>query len=153
MKLTVKNTIVKEDITDEQGRKIGTIEFDPTDATIYKKFLNLISMIEEKAKIDKKIGGLQDIPNIKLTNVNEIEKYRGIFNKLEEKIDNYIDIEKEIRDTCDEIFGNVRDAFNKVSKSLDPYIQLIEWATPYFKNGREDKLKEYLNDEEEGNVL
>ena len=153
MKLTVKNTVIREDITDERGNVIGKIEFDPTDATIYKKFLSLISIIEEKAKTERQIGNLQDIPNIKLNNIDEIQKYRGIFNNLEKKIDNYIEIEQTIKDICNEIFGNVSDTFDKVSKSLDPYIQLIEWATPYFKSGREDKLKEYLDDKEEKDVL
>ena len=155
MKLTVKNTIVHENITDEKGNIIGQLEFDPTDVTIYKQFLNLIDTVEEKIKADKELGEIGDIPNVDFTNVEDFEKYREEFNKIGKRLDNYLKVEKDIKQMTNEVFGNVSDAFDKVSKSLDPYIQLIEWATPYFKSGREEKLSKYLDadKEEEKDVL
>lgn len=149
MALKLKSTKVIDKILDENDKEIGIIEFDPEDANVYKKFLELIDTITEFQKIDNKIGQLEEIPNFNLNKVEEFEKYRGVFNKLDQKLDNYIKMREEIKTVTNEIFGNVSDAFEKVSNSIDPYIALIEWANPYFKEKRQKKVNEYLDDNED----
>lgn len=146
MALKIKSTKIKDTILDEKDNEIGIIEFDPEDATVYKRFLELIDTITEYQKIDSKIGDLEEIPSFELKSVEEFEKYRGVFNKLGRKIDEYIKMREKIATITDEIFGNVSGVFKQVSSSIDPYLSLIEWATPYFKKGRETKIKEYLED-------
>lgn len=149
MALKLKSTKVIDKILDENNNEIGIIEFDPEDAGVYKKFLELIDTITEYQKVDSKIGQLEDIPNFNLTNIQEFEKYKGIFNKLDQKLDSYIKMRENIKNITNEIFGNVSETFEKVSKSIDPYVSLIEWATPYFKEKRKNKVNEYLEDSED----
>lgn len=146
MKLQIKSTKVHEDIVDENDKKIGEVEFDPQDITIYKKYLKLVDIIEEKQKNDKEIGEIEQIPNFSLNNIEDFDKYKDTFKKIDKKLDNYLETIEEIKKITDEIFGNVSEVFSKVSSSIDPYLELIKWANPYFKQGRNDKVNKYLDD-------
>lgn len=147
MALKVKSTKIKNVILDENDKEIGIIEFDPEDANIYKKFLELIDVITEYQNIEAKIGQLENIPDYDLKTIEEFEKYKGVFNKLNQKLDNYLKMREDIENITDEIFGNVSNIFKLISGSLDPYLDLVKWATPYFKEKRENKINEYLVDE------
>ena len=149
MALKIKSTKITEDILDENNNVIGEVSFDPEDPTVYKKYLGLINVIEEKQRKDKKIGNLENIPDFDLNNIEEFEKYRGVFKKLDEKLDNYLFTIEEIKKISDEIFGDVSKVFSKTSNSIDPYIELIKWANPYFKKGRKTKINQYLDRQEE----
>lgn len=151
MSLKINSTKITENIENEKGEIIGKVSFDPNDIGIYKKFLKLIDSIEEKQKFDEKIKELEDIPNFKLNSTEEFEKYRGVFEKLDKKLDNYLEMIAEIKEMSNEVFGNVSEAFEKVcsENSIEPYIELINWATPYFHKGRKEKLNDYLEDSEE----
>ena len=147
MDLKIKSTKVEENIVDEKDTIIGKILFDPEDATIYKKFLELVDKITEYEKINKQIGTLGEMPELKA--IEDFEKYKGVFDKLDQKLDNYINLKEEIKTVTDEIFGNVSEAFEKVSNSLEPYVELISWASPYFNKKREEKINQYLDNTEE----
>ena len=47
------------------------------------------------------------------------------------------------------MFGNVSETFSKVSNSIEPYIELVQWATPYFKKERSEKVNTYLSKKED----
>ncbi len=149
MALKIKSTKVTEDIVDENNNVIGKVSFDPEDPIIYKKYLHLVDIIEEKQKIDKKLGSLENIPDFDLKNIEEFEKYKEIFKKIGQKLDNYLETMEEIKNTTDEIFGNVSETFEKITNSIDPYIELIKWANSYFKEKRTAKVEKYLDKEEE----
>lgn len=147
MSLKIKSSRVIEDIVNENNEKIGIVSFDPEDAENYKKFLDLINIIEEYQKIDSELK-VDEIPDFDLKSIEEFEKYRDSFNKIGVKLDNYLDMRTKIKNISDEIFGNVSEVFEKINKSLDPYLNLIEWASPYFKSKRTEKINEYLDAEE-----
>lgn len=149
MKLKLKNTKIIEDITDENDEVIGKVSFDPKDARAYKVFLNLINLIEDYQKKDKKIGDIEDFPTGEIKSIEDIEIYKDSFDKLETKIDNYLELETEIKKITDEVFGNVSETFSKVSNSIEPYIELVQWATPYFKKERSEKVNTYLSKKED----
>lgn len=149
MKLKLKNTKIIEDITDENDEVIGKVSFDPKDARAYKVFLNLINLIEDYQKKDKKIGDIEDLPTGEIKSIEDIEIYKDSFDKLETKIDNYLELETEIKKITDEVFGNVSETFSKISNSIEPYIELVQWATPYFKKERSEKVNTYLSKKED----
>lgn len=149
MKLKLKNTKIIEDITDENDEVIGKVSFDPKDARAYKVFLNLINLIEDYQKKDKKIGDIEDLSTGEIKSIEDIEIYKDSFDKLETKIDNYLELETEIKKITDEVFGNVSETFSKVSNSIEPYIELVQWATPYFKKERSEKVNTYLSKKED----
>lgn len=149
MKLKLKNTKVEEDITNKNDEVIGKVSFDPKDARAYKAFLSLIRLIEDYQKKDKKIGDVENLPDKKLESIEEFEHYKDSFDKLENKIDNYLELEVEIKKIADEVFGNVSETFSKVSNSIDPYIELVTWATPHFKEERSNKVNSYLAKKED----
>lgn len=144
MKLTVKSTKIEENIEDEKGNVIGKISFDPQDVNVYKKFLSLIELITEKQKVDRQIGDLGDISKENLKSIEDFEKYSVVFQKLDKKLDNYLSMMDEIKKTTDEIFGDVSSTFSNITASLEPYTELITWATPYFNQGRKEKVDKYL---------
>lgn len=149
MKLKLKNTKIIEDITDENDEVIGKVSFDPRDARAYKAFLNLIKLIEDYQKKDKKIGDIENLPKEEIKSIEDIEIYKDSFDKLENKIDNYLELETEIKKITDEVFGNVSETFSKISNSIEPYIELVHWATPYFKKERLNKVDTYLSKKED----
>lgn len=149
MKLKLKNTKIIEDITDENDEVIGKVSFDPKDARAYKAFLNLIKLIEDYQKKDKKIGDIENLPKEEIKSIEDIEIYKDSFDKLENKIDNYLELETEIKKITDEVFGNVSETFSKISNSIEPYIELVHWATPYFKKERLNKVDTYLSKKED----
>lgn len=149
MKLKLKNTKVEEDITNENDEVIGKVRFDPKDAKAYKSFLGLIRLIEDYQKKDKMIGDVESLPDKKLESIEELEQFKDSFDKLENKIDNYLELEEEIKKIADEVFGNVSETFSKVSNSIEPYIDLVSWATSYFKEERSNKVNAYLSKKED----
>lgn len=151
MALKIKSTKVVEDIVNEKDEVIGKVSFDPKDATSYRKFLDLVEHIEEKQRTDKEIGKIDNISNSDLNNIDNFEKNREMFNKIGKKLDNYLEMIEEIKLLSNEIFGNVSNAFEQIcgQGSIEPYLELIEWATPYFKQGRTEKVTAYLNDKED----
>lgn len=149
MKLKLKNTKIIEDITDENDEIIGKVSFDPKDARAYKAFLSLIKLIEDYQRKDKKIGDIENLPKEEIKSIEDIEIYKDSFDKLENKIDNYLELETEIKKITDEVFGNVSETFSKVSNSIEPYIELVQWATPYFKKERSEKVNTYLSKKED----
>lgn len=149
MKLKLKNTKIIEDITDENDEVIGKVSFDPKDARAYKAFLNLIKLIEDYQKKDKKIGDIENLPKEEIKSIEDIEIYKDSFDKLENKIDNYLELETKIKKITDEVFGNVSETFSKISNSIEPYIELVHWATPYFKKERLNKVDTYLSKKED----
>lgn len=149
MKLKLKNTKIIEDITDENDEVIGKVSFDPKDARAYKAFLNLIKLIEDYQKKEKKIGDIENLPKEEIKSIEDIEIYKDSFDKLENKIDNYLELETEIKKITDEVFGNVSETFSKISNSIEPYIELVHWATPYFKKERLNKVDTYLSKKED----
>lgn len=149
MKLKLKNTKIIEDITNENDEVIGSVSFDPKDARAYKAFLSLIKLIEDYQRKDKKIGDIENLPKEEIKSIEDIEIYKDSFDKLENKIDNYLELETEIKKITDEVFGNVSETFSKVSNSIEPYIELVQWATPYFKKERSEKVNTYLSKKED----
>lgn len=149
MKLKLKNTKIIEDIIDENDEVIGKVSFDPKDARAYKEFLSLIKLIEDYQRKDKKIGDIENLPKEEIKSIEDIEIYKDSFDKLENKIDNYLELETEIKKITDEVFGNVSETFSKVSNSIEPYIELVQWATPYFKKERSEKVNTYLSKKED----
>ena len=57
MALTIKNRLIKEDILDESGNKIGELKFNPNDSRIMKKMSSLVKdfgkAVKEIDKLDK----------------------------------------------------------------------------------------------------
>lgn len=149
MKLKLKNTKIIEDIIAENDEVIGKVSFDPKDARAYKAFLSLIKLIEDYQRKDKKIGDIENLPKEEIKSIEDIEIYKDSFDKLENKIDNYLELETEIKKITDEVFGNVSETFSKVSNSIEPYIELVQWATPYFKKERSEKVNTYLSKKED----
>lgn len=147
MTLKIKSTRIEEKIADENDNEIGKVSFDPEDVMVYKKFLGLIDTLTEYEKIDRQIGNLGNIPDLKT--IEDFEKYKGVFDKLGQKLDAYIKMREDIKNVSDEIFGNVSKAFEKISSSLEPYIELITWARPYFNKKREEKVNQYLDEKED----
>lgn len=146
MALTIKQNIIKEDLVDENGNKLGELKFNPNDTRIIKRLTKIANDLTNKTKSLKKmdIPNIESIKNNKLEEIEDFEKLGDDFSKLkeafdleEQAIDNII---KELSDIFGEDTINIFTGGTKDIETLNP---LLEFVMPYVKKAREGKVKKY----------
>lgn len=146
MALTIKQNIIKEDLVDENGNKLGELKFNPNDTRIIQRLTKIANDLTNKTKSLKKmdIPNIESIKNNKLEEIEDFEKLGDDFSKLkeafdleEQAIDNII---KELSDIFGEDTINIFTGGTKDIETLNP---LLEFVMPYVKKAREGKVKKY----------
>lgn len=148
MAIVVKSKKIKEDIVDESGNILGIISYNPDDTTTYTKLSdimqNLMQLSDEKKSLEK----IQEIPEEKLKNIEEFEKYRNHFNDINKSLHNCDERIEEIKKSIDAIFGEgTCKIIMEDSNDIDMLVPLIEEVMPKFKNARTSKVNYYLQQE------
>ena len=153
MALKINNNIVRENIEDQNGNIVGTIQFDPNDETIMKSMSDIIKNLTDKIQKQKEIG---EINIDKLNNI--LETQEDFENSIEDlaKINQSIDLEYEaVKETIDsfaKIFGKeTMDVITGGFVSLNNLKPLIEFISPYIKESRKAQTDKYLSNN--SNVL
>ena len=150
MALTIKQNIIKEDLVDEKGNKLGELKFNPNDTRIIQKLSKIANDLANKTKSLKKmdIPSIEKIKNNKLESIEDFEKIGEDFDKLnsafeleEAAVDNVI---KELSDIFGEDTINIFTGGTKDINTLNP---LFDFVMPYVKKAREGKIKKYTNDD------
>ena len=149
MAIVIKSKKITEDIVDENGNVMGKISYNPEDTTIYTKLTDIMKDLIEISNEMKMLQEKEQIPNEKITNIEEIDKYKEYFEKMnlslhkcDEKIEN-------IKIAIDSIFGKgTCDVVMDGSNDIDMLSVLIENVIPNFKKAREGKVNKYLSNEE-----
>lgn len=156
MALKIKQNIIKEDIVDEQGNKLGELRFNPGDARIMEKLTKIVNDLTEKMKTLKKIK-IPDLKEIKENELDKLEDFEKIgedfstlntvFNLETEAVDNTI---KELS----EVFGKETiNIFTGGTKDIETITPLLEFVMPYVKKAREGKVKKYTIAKENDDVM
>ena len=156
MALTIKQNIVKEDLVDENGNKLGELKFNPNDTRIMQKLTKIVNDLTDKMKNLKKM----DIPSVESVKENKLEKIDD-FEKLGEdfsKLNDAFDLEEKAIDNVikelSEIFGeDTINIFTGGTKDIESLNPLLDFVMPYVKKAREGKVKKYTIKKENDDVM
>lgn len=146
MSLKIQSNLIKEDIVDENGKKLGELKFNPNDSRIMK---NLSTVVNEFNNAIKELNKLGNIEKLSLENLNTLEDFEKA-SSMFEKIDKSYDIEVKAVDglinKLSEIFGKETiEIFTNGTKDAECLLPIIEFIEPYVKKAREGKVNKYLN--------
>ena len=145
MALIVKQNIIKEDLLDENGNKLGELKFNPNDARIMSK---LTKIVNELGDILTKIKSMDKIQPIQ-KNIENIEDYEEISETFK-LISNGFTLEE---DAVDSVLNNLSEVFGKETIDIFTYgtkdvlsvMPLIDFILPYVKKARESKINKYIS--------
>lgn len=145
MALTIKNKLVKEDILDENGNKLGELKFNPNDSRIMKI---MSSIIQDCKKAIKKINEYEKIkkPKDNLETLEDFEEASEYFEAYDKATDIEMDIVDKMINDLSEIFGkDTVELFTQGTKDAESLLPIIEFIEPYIKETRQSKVKKYMD--------
>lgn len=145
MALTIKNRLIKEDILDESGNKIGELKFNPNDSRIMKKMSTLIKefsvAIKEINKLDK-----VEKPKSELKTLEDFENASDYFEAFDKATDLEIDVVDKLIAGLFEIFGKETvELFTQGTKDAESLLPIINFMEPYIKKNRQSQVEKYLD--------
>ena len=148
MALKINNTIVKEDIEDLEGKKIGEIKFNPKDAKIMKLLSDTVRNLMAKLNEQKSLGEIKNLDNLE-NDLNSYEEFEENLDNLE-KINKSIDLEyaaiSETIENFEKVFGKeTMDIITGGSMSIDNIVPLLEFVYPYVKEYRQEYIGKYTH--------
>lgn len=145
MALTIKNRLIKEDILDESGNKIGELKFNPNDSRIMKK---MSSLVKDFGKAVKEIDKLDKVerPNLDSISTEDFDKASEFFDAFDRATDIEIETTDKLINELSEIFGKETiELFTQGTKDAESLLPIISFIEPYVKKARQSKLDKYLD--------
>ena len=148
MKIVVKNKLIKEDIFDEDGNKIGELVFNPNDNRIMNKLYKIVQDAQLALKRLDKLGKMPDVEKLKNTTLTSIED----FEKVSDDIDLLCKGGQIETDTIEGIFQDLYEIFGKDTinavtqgtQDLEMIEPIMEFVKPYIEQSRKEKMQKYL---------
>lgn len=145
MALTIKNSFIKEDILDENGKKIGELKFNPNDSRIMSKLTKIVNDLGTSLEKLKSLGEMPQISAENLDTIEEFEKVSHEFKKIQEGFDIEEEAVDDVLDNLTEIFGQETiNIFTGGTKDILSIMPLIEFVMPYVEQARKTKINKYL---------
>ena len=146
MALIAKNILVKEDILNENGEKIGEIKFNPNDGNIIYK---LGKIVKDLTTYIDKVKNMEPLPNIQKEEPKtsqEFEQMATAFNKINERLEIEDEAISNVFEELKNIFGEETiNLFTMGTKDIDSIMPLIDFVIPYVENARKNKVNKYVN--------
>ncbi len=145
MALTIKNRLIKEDILDESGNKIGELKFNPNDSRIMKK---MSSLVKDFGKAVKEIDKLDKVerPNLESISIEDFDKASEFFDAFDKATDIEIETTDKLINELSEIFGKETiELFTQGTKDAESLLPVINFIEPYVKNARQKNVEKYLD--------
>ncbi len=148
MKIIVKNKLIKEDIFDEDGNKIGELVFNPNDNRIMNKLYKIVQDAQLALKRLDKLGKMPDVEKLKSSTLTSIED----FEKVSDDIDLLCKGGQIETDTIEGIFQDLYEIFGKDTinavtqgtQDLEMIEPIMEFVKPYIEQSRKEKMQKYL---------
>lgn len=148
MKIIVKNKLIKEDIFDEDGNKIGELVFNPNDNRIMNKLYKIVQDAQLALKRLDKLGKMPDVEKLKNSTLTSIED----FEKVSDDIDLLCKGGQIETDTIEGIFKDLYEIFGKDTinavtqgtQDLEMIEPIMEFVKPYIEQSRKEKMQKYL---------
>lgn len=147
MALTVKSNLVKEDILNEEGIKVGEIKFNPNDSRIMKNLSSIVNDFSNAIREFNKIGEIDKISVDNLKTAEDFEKASVMFEKLDKGYDIEVKAVDEFIDKLSEIFGKETiELFTNGTKDAECLLPIIDFIKPYVEKARASKVGKYIDD-------
>ncbi len=145
MALTIKNRLIKEDILDESGNKIGELKFNPNDSRIMKKMSSLVKDFEKAVKEIDKLDKVER-PNLDSISIEDFDKASEYFDAFDRATDIEMETTDKLINELSEIFGKETiELFTQGTKDAESLLPIISFIEPYVKKARQSKLDKYLD--------
>ena len=145
MALTIKNRLIKEDILDESGIKIGELKFNPNDSRIMKKMSSLVKDFEKAVKEIDKLDKVER-PNLDSISIEDFDKASEYFDAFDRATDIEMETTDKLINELSEIFGKETiELFTQGTKDAESLLPIISFIEPYVKKARQSKLDKYLD--------
>lgn len=152
MALTIKSNIIREDILDENGNKIGELKFNPNDSRIMKNMSTVVNEFNKAIKEINKLGKIDKLSLENLKTAEDFEKASETFEKIDKSYDIEVKAVDELINKLSEIFGGETiQLFTNGTKDAECLLPIIEFIEPYVKVAREGKINKYINETKENN--
>lgn len=152
MALTIKSNIIREDILDENGKKLGELKFNPNDSRIMKNMSTVVNEFNKAIKEINKLGKIDKLSLENLKTAEDFEKASETFEKIDKGYDIEIKAVDELINKLSEIFGEETiQLFTNGTKDAECLLPIIEFIEPYVKTAREGKVNKYINESKENN--
>lgn len=146
MALKIKSNLIKEDIVDENGNKLGELKFNPNDSRIMKNLSTVVNEFNNAIKELNKLGNIDKLSLDKLNTIEDFEKASDTFEKIDKSYDIEVKAVDELINRLSEIFGKETiELFTNGTKDAECLLPIIEFIEPYVKKAREGKVNKYLN--------
>jgi len=144
MALKIKDKFIKEDIVDENDNKIGELKFNPNDSRIMKLLTEAVKKCSDGLKEIDKIGNIDSLSSKKLENIEDFEKERETFEKIDKAYDIELRTVESVINNLSEVFGkDTIELFTKGTMDVNLVSPVIDFVVPYVKKERDKLTKKY----------
>lgn len=143
--IKIKDNLIREDIVNENGVKIGEIKFNPNDSTIMKSLAEILSELQLSIN---ELDEFKDIDVTRLSNNSTVEEFEAAGKEIE-KLNSVFKIEYEVVESCitklENIFGKETiECFTQGTKDIESLMPLLEYVIPFVQKNRNAKVDKYL---------
>lgn len=146
MALKIKSNLIKEDIVDENGNKLGELKFNPNDSRIMKNLSTVVNEFNNAIKELNRLGNIDKLSLEKLNTIEDFEKASDTFEKIDKSYDIEVKVVDVLINRLFEIFGKETiELFTNGTKDAECLLPIIEFIEPYVKKAREGKVNKYLS--------
>ncbi len=147
MAIVAKNKNIVENIEDEKGNILGKISYNPDDITAYRALIDIVNMIDDISKSANNLNKLEVLGNAKIDSLMDFEKYSNFFKDCQKDFHDIEDGIKVIKERIDEIFGEgTSQILMGNGCDVNLLMPLLDAVMPKFKEARESKINNYLDD-------
>lgn len=144
--MEIKSKIIKEDLFDENGVKLGELVFNPNDTRIVSKMSKIINNLGDTMKGLKELGEFPNISDKSIESVEDFEKIASDLKKLDTGINMEMDVVSNIINDLIDVFGEETvNIFTEGTMDLMSVLPLIEFVAPHVQKARNEKVNKYLN--------
>lgn len=151
MAITIKNKIIKEDLLDENGNKLGELTFNPNDTRIVNKMSKIIDELGDALTNLKKLGEFPEIPETAIENIEDFEKISNDLKKINTGINVEMDVVSKVINDLIEVFGEKTvSIFTGGAMDLMSILPLVEFVAPHVRKARNEKVDAYLSKKNNG---
>lgn len=153
MAIKIKNNFVEENIEDEKGTILGVLRFNPNDTRIVSRLTKCAENAEKALKELKKIGNISDLSTVNIESVEDAEKISDDISKMNQALEIEEKIITNTLSELEEIFGKETvDLFTQGTKDIESIMPILDFAMPYVKKARQNKVNKY-NARNKSNVM
>lgn len=153
MAIKIKNSFVEENIEDEKGNILGILRFNPNDTRIVSRLTKCAENAEKALKELKKIGNISDLSSVNIESIEDAEKISDDISKMNQALEIEEKIITNTLSELEEIFGKETvDLFTQGTKDIESIMPILDFAMPYVKKARQNKVNKY-NAKNKSNVM